>query len=153
MPKLTVRDLPPLDGEYEADFDIYNLDTTEVRTIKRLSGVRFGEIEEALSAMDMDLFTAFAVVFMVREGKHQRQVEALVEKTKPAQNFEWDFTDLEAEQKEDEDRPPDSQTVSGSESEPDEAPRPSDSSPPSANGSSSSSESSELDLSRIGQLS
>ena len=73
MPKLTVSlgtdgAKHPLDGEYDCRLDNFNL--AELHEIKRISGVRGGEIAEALIAGDTDLVLAIAVVILRREGRH-----------------------------------------------------------------------------------
>lgn len=72
MPKLIVNlgqngTKHPLDGEYECRLDNFNL--AELHEIKRISGVRGGEIAEALIAGDTDLVLAIAVVILRREGR------------------------------------------------------------------------------------
>lgn len=79
MPKLTVSlgtdgAKHPLDGEYDCRLD--NFDYAELHEIKRISGVRGGEIAEALIAGDTDLVLAIAVIVLRREGRNP-DVESL----------------------------------------------------------------------------
>ena len=134
--KLTVKDTPPLDGDYEADFDIGRLKNDELRVIKRISGVRAGELQEALKAGDNDLLIAYAVVFLTRAGKDPDMAEQLLWEV-PVGSIDFDTTAEElAEQKKlDADaRPPDSPTQSGDGNEHDEIGRPSEKTGSSGNG-------------------
>lgn len=74
MPKLHVELGTTLDGVYDCRLDNFNL--SELHEIKRISGVRAGEITEALIAGDTDLMLAMAVITLRREGK-QPDVESL----------------------------------------------------------------------------
>lgn len=65
--KIVIKGVPPYDGEYPIDFE--TLTMGELHTIKRVSGVRAGEFNEALAAGDSDLVVAFALVAMERSGK------------------------------------------------------------------------------------
>lgn len=67
MAKLKLVGVPSLDGEY--DLDISTFTNGELRTIKQLSGVRAGELKEALLAGDNDVFVAFTVIVLQRAGK------------------------------------------------------------------------------------
>lgn len=66
-----------VDGEYACDFVAMLLDVSsdealtmgEAHTIKRVSGVRGGEIFEAAAAGDTDVTVALAVVVLGRHGK------------------------------------------------------------------------------------
>lgn len=68
MEKVVISDLHPhYDGEYEFDTDEFT--HGELHTIKKISGVRLGELEEALNANDADVTMALVVVCLQREGK------------------------------------------------------------------------------------
>lgn len=69
--KIVIEDVPPYDGEYEFEGAFTN---RELHIIKRISGVRAGELEEASTAMDSDLLVAIAVVLLRRAGKLPRHV-------------------------------------------------------------------------------
>lgn len=59
------------DGAYELDFEqVYS--GHELHLIKKLAGLRLGEIQEAVKAGDYDLYVAFAVIALWRAGKVQR---------------------------------------------------------------------------------
>ena len=60
MIKLKIEGVPPLDGEYDLDPSYWT--NGELRTIKRLSGVLAGGIDEALAGGDNDLMVAFTVM-------------------------------------------------------------------------------------------
>lgn len=64
--KTVIRGIPGLDGEYELTLD---LTLRELSQIKKLSGIRAGEINEALQAGDSDLFVALTVISLQRAGK------------------------------------------------------------------------------------
>jgi hypothetical protein len=55
------------DGEY--DFDGTYFTNKELHTIKRMSGIRAGEIPAALEAGDNDLVVALTVIALERNGK------------------------------------------------------------------------------------
>lgn len=67
MAKLILKDLGgKLDGEYE--FDISYFTMRELHTIKRIAGVRAGELGDALEAGDSDAVVAMATVALNRHG-------------------------------------------------------------------------------------
>jgi hypothetical protein len=55
------------DGEY--DFDPSYFTNKELHTIKRMTGVRAGEIQAAFGAGDNDMIVAFASIALERAGK------------------------------------------------------------------------------------
>ena len=122
MPLLKIEGVSPLvDGSYE--FDIGTFTNREMHVIKEISGVRGGEIGEALAAGDNDIVVALTAIVLKRNGK-----------TVPVDVL-WDaelgkITLDAADEEEDEDRPPvPSPTPSGVERKPDEPGSPSVSSP------------------------
>lgn len=111
--RLTVKDVPGLDGDYDADFSRFT--NNEGKLIKRLSGVRMGEIRDAMKAGDNDLIVACAVVFMARAGKDPEMVEQLLGEADIG-CIELDVTDeekAEAKKLDADARPPDSPTQNG----------------------------------------
>jgi hypothetical protein len=54
------------DGEYELDGSYFT--NKELHTIKKLAGIRAGEIPEALEAGDNDLIVALTVIALERHG-------------------------------------------------------------------------------------
>lgn len=76
MDKMRITGIPPYDGEY--DFDGSYFTNRELHTIKRISGVRGGEIDQALDAGDSDVIVAMAVITLERAGKN------------PDENTIWD---------------------------------------------------------------
>lgn len=83
MAKFIVTGMPAFNGEYPIETGSFTM--RELQIIKRMSGVRAGELEEAFSAGDSDLILAIAVIAVRRNGKAWEQFEALA----------WE-TDLEA---------------------------------------------------------
>ncbi len=65
--RIIIRGTNAYDGEYE--FDASTLSNRELHLIKRLSGVRAGELVEALLAGDSDMLVALAAVAITRTGK------------------------------------------------------------------------------------
>lgn len=65
--KIKIVGIEPYDGEYEFDL---NFTLRELHTIKRVSGVREGELLEAIQAGDSDLVVAFATVALQRVGQY-----------------------------------------------------------------------------------
>src|SRR3954469_25042893 len=71
VPTLTVAGIAGLDGSY--DLDLGKFQNEELHTIKKITGVRAGELEDAIQAGDNDLMVAFAGIALRRAG---RQVDA-----------------------------------------------------------------------------
>lgn len=65
--KITIRGVPPYDGEYPIDFEALTMGDAHV--LKRIAGVRLAELSDALGAGDADVVLAFAVIAMQRAGK------------------------------------------------------------------------------------
>jgi len=61
---LTIEDVPPWDGKYE--FEDFSFTQRELYTIKQLSGIRAGELVEALDANDSSAMVGIAVVILAR---------------------------------------------------------------------------------------
>lgn len=108
MAKLQIEGIAPLDGLY--DLQIGAFTNRELHTIKEISGVRAGELKEAIEAGDNDLMVAFAAIVLARAGK-QFTVEQI---------WEADTGQLivipDAAVEEQETRPPISASTNGSES-------------------------------------
>lgn len=66
MDKIVISGVPPWDGEYEFDG---NLKNRELHRIKKITGIRAGELVEALAAGDTDVLVALAVIVLERDGK------------------------------------------------------------------------------------
>lgn len=113
MAKLKIEGVGPhADGEHE--IDLAGLNGREAHLIKQVSGVRLGEIGEALNAGDYDVVVAIAKIVLDRAGQTV-PVAALLEA--PIGKITVDLTSDATDAKEDEDRPPaPSQTGNGSES-------------------------------------
>jgi hypothetical protein len=129
---LVVKGVLGLDGEYDADLDFDALTNNELRVIKRLSGVRLGELRDALKASDTDVLVAFSVVWLTRAGKNPDVVEELLWAA-PVGAIDLVVTEEDkaaARQAEDDARPPvSSPTTSGNESSAVEKPSDSELSP------------------------
>ncbi len=67
MPILRVTGIARLDGDYDADISSFT--QRELHLIKKESGVRAGEIQEAFEAGDSDLVVAIALIVLQRAGK------------------------------------------------------------------------------------
>lgn len=99
MAKVTISGVAPWDGDY--DLDLSRLTNRELHEIKKVSGVRAGELDDALSGGDNDVLVALALVAAARAGKMipaDRLWDADVE------SIVFDFR--EDEQQEDETVPP-----------------------------------------------
>ena len=64
---------PAFDGEYPLDIGSFTM--REFQIIKRISGVRGGELSEAFNAGDMDLMVALAVIAVRRSGGNHEAFE------------------------------------------------------------------------------
>lgn len=78
MDKVVIADVPPYDGEY--DIDIGTLTNRELHTIKKVTGLRGGELAEGLVTLDTDVFLGIAYVALERHG-HKPLAEVLYEAT------------------------------------------------------------------------
>lgn len=67
MDKIVISNVPPYDGEYEVDVSYFT--NRELHEIKRLTGVRAGELQDAFDAGDSDLIVAIAAIALKRAGK------------------------------------------------------------------------------------
>lgn len=67
MAKIIITGIAGYNGEY--DIDLAYLTNKDLHTIKRIAGVRAGEIQAALNAEDNDLAVAFTVIALERNGK------------------------------------------------------------------------------------
>lgn len=65
--KVILAGVAPWDGMYA--FDDFNLTNRELHRIKEVSGIRAGELIEALEANDRAAFVGFAMVILGRHGK------------------------------------------------------------------------------------
>lgn len=92
MAKVTFKGLGRWDGEY--DLDVSRFTNRELHTVKQISGVRAGELQDALTAGDNDVLVAMAVIAAHRAGQ-PIPVEVIWEAD--AGKIAFDFTeDLEA---------------------------------------------------------
>ncbi len=67
MNKLIVT-IPSLEGTYEFE-DFSSFTNRELHRIKKMTGIRLGEFQEALEAGDNDLLVALSALILEREGK------------------------------------------------------------------------------------
>jgi hypothetical protein len=75
MDRFVVTGIPAFNGEYPIDIGSFTM--RELQIIKRMSGVRAGELEEAFTAGDTDLLLAIAVIAVRRNGKQWEAFEKL----------------------------------------------------------------------------
>ncbi len=66
MDKLVIEGIQPYDGTYEFSLDGFT--NRELHRIKKLTGLRAGEFEDAFGALDNDMVVALAVVILERSG-------------------------------------------------------------------------------------
>lgn len=106
---LRIEGIMPFDGDHP--LDIGKLSNRDLHTIKKLSGVRANELEEAFEAGDTDLILALAVIALEQNG-HRME--------KPAVDALWNAPigkiSLAVPDEEEEEIPPASPPPSGSES-------------------------------------
>jgi hypothetical protein len=67
MPTLVIEGAAPWDGRYE--FSDFGFTNRELYRIKQLSGIRAGELIEALEANDTSAYVGVAMVVLGRVGK------------------------------------------------------------------------------------
>jgi hypothetical protein len=134
MNKLVVT-IPGLEGAYEFE-DIATFTNRELHRVKRLTGLRVGEFQEAFEVGDNDVLVSLAVIILERAGK---VVDDDMLWDAPAGALTFDFSEVE-----------DPTQGSAPTSEPDES-EPDESEPlVSGNGSTTPSESQENDRSLTG---
>ena len=68
MTAVVISDCAPWDGRYE--FDDFSFTNRELYEIRKLSGIRAGELIEALEANDTSAYVGVAMVVLARHGKH-----------------------------------------------------------------------------------
>lgn len=66
MAKIIIEGVPPWDGTYELDESYFT--NRELHTIKKVAGVRAGELADAFQAGDSDIVIALAVIAAARQG-------------------------------------------------------------------------------------
>lgn len=66
MTAVVISGCPPWDGRYE--FDDFSFTNRELYDIKQLSGIRAGELIEALEANDTSAYVGVALVVLRRHG-------------------------------------------------------------------------------------
>lgn len=76
MAKIVIKGIPGIDGEYELD-QSKQFTSRELHIIKKETGVRVGEFEEAIKAGDHDLIIAFAYIALRRAGSAIRNADLL----------------------------------------------------------------------------
>lgn len=79
MDKFVVTNMGSFDGEYPIDIGSFTM--RELQIIKRMSGVRAGELEEAFSAGDSDLILAVAAIAVRRNGRQWEAFERVALET------------------------------------------------------------------------
>lgn len=66
--KIVIDGVPLFDGAYELDDTASPFKMSDLTVIKNVSGVRAGELNEALEAGDSDVMVALAVIALIRAG-------------------------------------------------------------------------------------
>lgn len=92
MDKLVIEGIEPYDGTYEFALDGFT--NRELHRIKKLTGLRAGEFEDAFSALDNDMVVAFAVITLERNG-HTVKDDILWDA--PAGGIRLEFSEEEVE--------------------------------------------------------
>ena len=72
MDRIVIKGIGVFDGEYPLDLEEQWFNAAELHIVKRMAGVRQGEMEEALAAADNDILVSFAVIAVRRSGKFQK---------------------------------------------------------------------------------
>lgn len=67
--KVVISGILGIEGSWDLDVGNQPLTNGELHTIKKISGIRAGEIEEAFSAGDNDLMVSLASIALTRAGK------------------------------------------------------------------------------------
>lgn len=75
MDKFVVEGIPAFNGDYPIDIRSFTM--RELQIIKRMSGVRAGELAEAFEAGDTDVLLAIAVIAVRRNGKDWESFERI----------------------------------------------------------------------------
>lgn len=65
---ITITGVPPYDGVYPLDLEEAFFTNAELREIKLMTGVRGGELMDAIDAGDNDIVVAFATIAVRRSG-------------------------------------------------------------------------------------
>lgn len=102
MDKLIVKGVLPLDGEYACDLaGMLSLGSPETLTnreghrIKVMTGLRAGELEDALNQGDNDLLIALAAVVLTRHGR--RFDEAVLWDAPMGAGLDWELGTADSE--------------------------------------------------------
>lgn len=122
--KIRIEGSVSLDGEYEADLGYFT--NRELHEIKKATGLRAGEFEEAMNSGDNDLLVVMAALMLERAGQKD-VLEQLWDL--PAGKISFDVSDEEIPE-EDDALPP----ASGPDDEPEPSAEPASSGESSSNG-------------------
>lgn len=93
MNTLTITGVPAYDGTYEFE-GFEDFTNRELHRIKKMTGLRVGELQDAWENSDNDVVVALAVVVLERNGK--QVIDDLLWDA-PAGTFMFDFADSEQE--------------------------------------------------------
>lgn len=107
MIKVTISDVPGFTGEYEWDEE-QGFTGHELHLIKKVAGVRLGEITEALGAGDYDVIVAVSAIAIWRSGRVTKdELPAVVDLLLDAEGGKILFgSEEEAEESPPEEAPP-----------------------------------------------
>ncbi len=127
---MLVNGLPPLDGRYSFNLVAMvnpgfpdSLSNREGHELKRMSGVRIGELQDALAAGDNDVLVAFAVLILRRHNK--RFDEERLWDAPMGSAIGWDFAHRREEEAEEENPPAEEPLVTSGRSASSEKSKPS----------------------------
>lgn len=74
MYEFTLTGVVPYDGAYEIDLNLSKIKGDELHLIKAVSGVRLGELPDALGKADWDVIVAYATIALIRNGKITKEM-------------------------------------------------------------------------------
>ena len=75
MARIKIEQIHPYDGEYDLDLSYFTM--RELHTIKRVAGVRAGELDDAINSGDSDVVVALTVIALERAGKNGVNVDLI----------------------------------------------------------------------------
>ena len=93
MDRIVIDGIPPYDGEYPLDLSYFT--NRELHTIKKVSGVRAGELLEAFAGGDQDVFVGFTVVAIQRKNGGEVDIDKLWDADAAKISFVGDTPEVE----------------------------------------------------------
>lgn len=101
MAHFHIENLGAYNGDHEMELE--SLTNRELHTLKKISGVRAGELDEAFEAGDNDVLVAFLVIVLERKGHKPVNVDVIWDAPGGSIDF---ITDEEEKQQADDAGPP-----------------------------------------------